>query len=142
MIQFVSIESLLTLIIGGVIGVLSTYLFQRRLFKREDKEKLSEEVYGKLYPLLRKAKIRHIPGELDFIQWPGTFWLTTAEILEIDAICVKYSHIIPEEILSNWKEAKERGPPLEGPDDAESDEIWHVYDLEEMLQAIEKELQM
>ena len=138
--DYFSIESLLPLIIGGIIGCLSSILIQGRLFKRQDKEKLAEEVYGKLYPLLLKAKIRHMPGELEYTQWPGTFWLSTPEILTIDAIIAKYSNLIPSQIKSLWFDAKKRGPQLEGPDDAESDEILHVFDLEFLLNEVEKEI--
>lgn len=140
MIDYFSIETLLTLLIGGIIGFLSSILIQRRLFKRQDKIKLAEEVYGKLYPLLLKGKIRHMPGEFEYAQWPGSFWLSTPEILEIDTILAKYSNLIPSQIKSLWFDAKKRGPQLEGPDDAESDEIWYVFDLEKILSEIEKEI--
>ncbi|MFX0139281.1 MAG: hypothetical protein ACFFDN_36910 [Candidatus Hodarchaeota archaeon] len=91
-----------------------------------------------MYPLLQKAKIRHMPDEFNFKQWPGNFWLSTPEILDIDAIMAGYAHLIPSEIKSLWFDVKNRGPQLEGPDDAESDTIWHVFDLEEMFFEIEK----
>lgn len=140
MMDFFSIETLLPLIIGGIIGFLSSILIQGRLFKRQDKAKLAEEVYGKLYPLLLKAKMRNEPGESENTQWPGSFWLSTPEILEIETIIVKYSNLIPPEIKSLWFDAKKRGPQLEGPDDAESDNIWNVFDLEKILSEIEKEV--
>ncbi len=137
MVDYFSIETLLTLVIGGIIGFFSSIVLQGRLFKRQDREKLAEEVYGKLYPLLERATMRDTPGEDN--QWPGTFWLSAPEIIKVDAIMVKYSNLIPSKIKSLWFEAKKHGPEL-GPDDAHSDNIHNVFDLENLLNEIEKEI--
>ena len=103
------------MIIGGIIGFLSTILIQRWVFKRQDKIKLAEEVYGKLYPLLLKAKIRHMPGEFEYSQWPGSYWLSTPEILEIDTIIAKYSNLMPNQIKLLWFDAKNEVHSLKAP---------------------------
>ena len=51
----------------------------------------------------------------------------------------KYSNLIPSKIKSLWFEAKKRGPEL-GPDDAHSDNIYNVFDLENLLNEIKKEI--
>lgn len=137
---FSIIDTILGLIIGGIIGYFSNYLIQRRSFKRQDKQKLHEEVYGKLYPLLKKARARHVSGEFELKQWPGNFWLSSSEIFEVEAIIAKHHHLIPKKMIDLWKEAKERGPSLEGPDEVETEYVFFPFDLENMLNEVEKEM--
>lgn len=77
--------------------------------------------------------------EDDLVQWPGKYWLSTPEIMEIETTLVKYADFIAPKIQDCWFEAKKNGPQLEGPYDAESETVWNVYDLEKMLGVIKKE---
>lgn len=131
--------ALLGALVGGSIAFASAYLIQRQRFKREEEEKLFEKVYGTLYPLLKKARMRH-GVDLEFKQWPGEFWLTPPEVLKIEGLFAKYLHLIPSSIHKLWIEAKEKGPSIEGPGEAEADTLLLPFDLERMLQEIENEI--
>jgi len=79
--------------------------------------------------------MRHEFGELT--QWPGEFWLNADEILTIEEILISYSNIIPKSIKVMWEEAKRKGPSPEGPE-IESSDVWFPFDLENMMNEIEK----
>ncbi len=134
---FSIIDTLIGLIIGGFIGYFSNYLIQGRSFRRQDEEKIHEEVYGKLIPILNKAKARNIPDEFEYKQWPGNFWLSSNDIFNIEEIFAKYSRLIPQKIVDLWMEAKEQGPSLEGPDEVETDNVFFVFDLEKLLNEVD-----
>lgn len=133
------LATLLGAIVGGIIGFVSAYLIQRQRFKREDEEKLFERVYGALYPLLKKARMRHEYTN-DFRQWPGEYWLTPQEVIKIESIFAKYLHLIPSSIHKLWLEARQKGPPISGPGEAEADNLLLPFDLDEMFQQIENEI--
>lgn len=128
---------LIGVIIGAILGFGGAYLLQRQRFKREDKKKLFETVYGTIYPLLEKAKMRD--DNDDFKQWPGEYWLTAKELVEIDGLLSTYSYFIPENILKLLKEAKDKGPSIEGIGEVESDVIF-PFDLQKMHETIENEI--
>ena len=133
------ISALLGAIVGGIIGFGSAYLIQRQRFKREDQEKLFEKVYGTLYPLLKKARMRHEHDEFR-PQWPGDFWLSPPEVLKIEEVFAKYLHLIPHSIRRLWIEAKNKGPSIEGPGEVEAETLLLPFDLERMLKEIENEI--
>lgn len=131
------ISALLGAVIGGAIGFASAYLIQKQRFKREDKVKIFEKVYGTLYPLLRKARMRY---DYDEYQWPGEFLLSPKEVVKIDGIIATYSHLIPHSIQQLWLEAKKNGPSFEGIGEAESDNIFGPFDLQKMFDVVENEI--
>jgi len=109
-------------------------------FTRKDEESLFENVYGTLFPLLKKARMRHEPGGLS-PQWPGKYWLTTSEMLKIEELLTKYLRLIPGNIQQLWKEAKNKGPSIMGPGEVEADNVFFPFDLEKMFHAIEEEIE-
>jgi len=126
--------TLLGAIVGGAIGFASAYLIQRQRFKREDQEKLFENVYGTLYPLLMKARMRHESNDFK-PQWPGEFWLTPPEVVKVEGLFAKYLHLIPKSIQKLWR-ARRKGPSIEGAGEAEANNLLLLFDLEKMLQEI------
>lgn len=130
--------ALLGAAVGGTIGFASAYLIQRQRFKREDEAKLFEKVYGRIYPLLRKARMRY--EHEDFQQWPGEFLLLTPEVVQIDGLLAKYSHLIPSSIQRLWIEAKDKGPDIKGLGETEADNVFFPFDLQKMLDVIQNEL--
>jgi len=133
------LATLLGAIVGGVIGFGSAYLVERQRFNREDEEKLFEKVYGKLYSILERARMRYEPEDIKS-QWHGKYLLSPPEVMQIETIFASYFRLIPTSIHALWMEAKLGGPTIQGLSETESDNLFLPFDLEEMQKGIAKKI--
>ena len=127
--------TLLGAAVGGAIGFGSVYFIERQRFKKEDKDKLHEKVYGAVYPILVEAARRYEPSGLKS-KYPGVYLLKTKEAVQIDAIFGTYYRLIPMSILNAWVEALDKGPPTIG---LREDERL-TFDLKKMFEEIKREV--